>query len=58
MAVPSIGRQKKQNADVNAPPPETVLFITHTPNGVLKKLIQQIDTAVSSKNPFGRVRVI
>lgn len=36
----------------------TVLFIRYTPNGVLKKLIQQVDTSVSEKKPFGRVKMV
>ena len=46
-----------QLTDVRAHP-ETVLFVPHTPNGELKKLIQQADTQVSGRNPFGRVKVV
>ena len=45
---PSGGNQK----------PETVLFIPHTHNGQLKRILQQVDREVMGDNPFGRVRFV
>ena len=39
-------------------PPETVIFVPHTPGGELKKTIQDIDDQVMGGQKFGRVKVI
>ena len=46
-------------AKVQAPAsPETVLFVPHTPNSELKKVLQKVDTEVSGRSKYGRVKVI
>ena len=38
-------------------PPESVLFIPHTPNGRLKKVLQEAENQMN-KHSFGRVKMV
>ena len=39
-------------------PPESILFVPHTPNSELRKILQQVDDKVMNRMEFGKVKVV